>query len=397
MASPILRFRLSLKSREYQLTLQKAIYIHRSGISPTRARKPRVLAFMEQLCIRRKTRREDAVRSFKAFRPRAWGIALTMTFSTCSAWACSGVGPAGIPVVFGDQTNIVIWDDVHHVEHFIRNANFRAAADDFGFIAPTPGKPDLHEASNQAFYTLASLAPVSRFVTRSLAGGFGGGAKSDAVQVIQEADVAGYHATTLWSTNAHAINDWMNAHGYVSTPEVERWANRYTAMGWYLTAFKVVDRAKLAASTGTVRMSFKTLRPFNPFYVPSTNIQRDRKGTLRVYFVSVGDYDARIGLIETWKTPQWTAAIPEDKSALLAKQVKIPAEAIPDNCQVELFVDNDFPRPAADDIYFTKRTAFTMPVWPRPTPKLTIPPYVFTPLLAGLGLLGVARRRRPIR
>ena len=312
---------------------------------------------------------------------------------TGSLWACSGVGPPGKPVVFGDQTNIVIWDEAHGTEHFIRNANFRSGADDFGFIAPTPGKPDLHEASTKAFYTLASLAPQPRMMfSAGGMGGAGGRSRAAEVKVIQEADVAGFHATTLWSTDAHAINDWMNAHGYVSTPEVEKWADRYTKRGWYLTAFKVVDRAKLAASTGTVRMTFKTKRPFNPFYVPSSNILVDKKGTLRVYFVSVGDYDANIGKFGTWQTPQWTAPIPEATSALLAKQTKIPAEAIPDDAQVETFVDNDFPRPAADDIYFTKRKVTLAPA---PSPRRANPTLLGMPLFAA-GLLVVARRRRPV-
>ncbi|MEI8282223.1 MAG: DUF2330 domain-containing protein [Armatimonadota bacterium] len=325
-------------------------------------------------------------------RTKALAIVLGGSVLISSAWACSGVGPPGKPVVFGDQTNIVIWDEASHTEHFIRNANFRSGADDFGFIAPTPGKPELHEASNKAFYTLAALAPV-------YPSGFGGGggaafdrkSKSSEVQVIQEADVAGFHATTLLSRSAQAINDWMNEHGYVSTPEVQTWAERYCSRGWYLTAFKVVDKTKLVASTGTVRMTFKTSKPFNPFYVPATNILPSKKGTLRLYFVSVGDYEAKIGRKATWQTPQWTAQIPEATSALLAKQVKIPAEAIPDNCQVETFVDNDFPRSVEDDIYFTKKRVIRSSA---ASPSREIPTYAMAPLLGGLGLLVFSRRRR---
>jgi len=327
--------------------------------------------------------------------PRSLGAARFVIALGCfaAAWpasACSGVGPIGKPVVFGDQTNIIIWDEAHHMEHFIRNANFKSGADDFGFIAPTPGKPELSEASNKAFYTLANLQPRPRGFAY---GGFGGGAraaaKADEVQVIQEADVSGYHATTLWSTNAHAINDWMNEHGYVSTPEVEKWADRYTSKGWYLTAFKVIDRSKLAASTGTVRMSFPARMPYNPFYVPSTNIPITRAGTLRVYFVSVGDYEASIGNTEPWQSPIWTSPIPEAQAALLAKQVKIPAEDVPDNAQVETFVDNNFPRTAFDDIYFSKKVSAEVP-----KPPLAFHPLQELPLFAGLGLLAVAYRRR---
>ncbi len=328
-------------------------------------------------------------------RTRAWGLGVATLVTLGGAWACSGVGPRGQPVVFGDQTNIVIWDEAHHMEHFIRNASFKSGAADFGFIAPTPGKPELNKASNRAFYTLAALAPVVLYKgARGGSGRFEDSAKSAVVQVIQEADVAGYHATTLKCPDAHAINDWMNNHGYVSTPEVEKWAERYCSRGWYLTAFKVVDKSKLIASTGTVRMSFKTNKPFNPFYVPKTNIPINGGGTLRVYFVSVGDYDAHIGRKETWQTPQWTAQIPESSAALLAKQVELPFDAVPDNCQVETFVDNNFPRPAAEDIYFVKRKVAAIPHKPASSPTRQFPAPVALSMLGGVGLFAVVRRRR---
>lgn len=328
-------------------------------------------------------------------RPRAWSLALLALATVGGAWACSGVGPIGKPVVFGDQTNIVIWDEAHHTEHFIRNASFRSGAGDFGFIAPTPGKPELSQASNRAFYTLAALAPVRRFARRSglYAKSAAGRAMEPVVEVIQEADVAGYHATTLKCPDAHAINDWMNEHGYVSTPEVEKWAERYCSRGWYLTAFKVVDKSKLLASTGTVRMSFKTENPYNPFYVPKTNIPINGGGTLRVYFVSVGDYDAHIGRNgETWQTPQWTAQVPEASGALLAKQAQLPFYAVPDNCHVETFVDNNFPRPAADDIYFVKRPIVAHSRKPAGLPKGSAP--IAISAVMCLGALTVHRRRR---
>ncbi len=327
---------------------------------------------------------------------KTWSVTLGLVATMSSAWACSGVGPPGVPVVFGNQTNIIIWDEAHHTEHFIRNANFQAGATDFGFIAPTPGKPDLSESSSQAFYTLANLGP--RFFlgnVDALSSGRGDHGEEPVVKVIQEADVAGYHATTLWSKDAHAINDWMNQHGYVSTPEVEKWADRYTKRGWYLTAFKVTDKAKFAASTGTVRMSFRTQTAFNPFYVPSSNIPTTNAGTLRVYFVSQGDYEARIGFLSTWQTPQWSADIPKPTADQLAKQVKLPASAIPEKAEVETFVDNNFPRPAPDDIYFTKRVP--APVIEDKAPGLRSgaqPPSPILALVAFAGIFAVTRRRK---
>jgi hypothetical protein len=352
-------------------------------------------AFMEQVQSPSEAeRRSSATQSINTFAIKSWGIALGALVITCPVWACSGVGPPGKPVVFGDQTNIIIWDEAQKTEHFIRNASFRSGAESFGFIAPTPGKPELSEASSQAFFTLASLAPVPRFAGGAGGAGSSRGRKSDEVKVIQEADVAGYHATTLFSTSARAINNWMNEHGYVSTPEVEKWCERYTAKGWYLTAFKVIDRSKLAASTGTLRMSFKTDKAFNPFYVPKTNIQINRNGTLRVYFVSVGDYDAKIGAGEIWQTPQWKAAIPAATADLLAKQAELPAGTVPDKSQVTMFVDTNFPRPAVDDIFFTKKEAAVSKA-PVLESKRTIPPSAIPALLVGLWLSAIAWRRGP--
>jgi hypothetical protein len=328
-------------------------------------------------------------------RSRTVGFALSALASVGGVFACSGVGPRGQPVVFGDQTNIVIWDAAHQTEHFIRNASFRSGATDFGFIAPTPTTPQLNKASNQAFYTLAALAPVVTYRAYGGAGRMEDRLKSAQVQVLQEADVAGYHATTLKCPDAQAINDWMNAHGYVSTPEVEKWAERYCTRGWCLTAFKVIDKSKLIASTGTVRMSFRTDKPYNPFYVPKTNIPISGGGTLRVYFVSVGDYDAHIGRgEEPWQTPQWTSQIPEASAALLAKQVELPFYAVPDNCQVETFVDNNFPRPADDDIYFVKRKVAQLPKNPSGAPRGQVPATAALSVLASFGLFSFVRRRQ---
>lgn len=341
------------------------------------------------------SRRNNPRAIVTSHRLRAWALGLSAAASLGSAWACSGVGPIGKPVVFGDQTNIVIWDEAHHTEHFIRNAKFKSGATDFGFIAPTPGKPELHKASNRAFFTLAALAPVVQY--KMFGGAAGAGApmpSSVQVQVIQEADVSGYHATTLLCPDAHAINDWMNSHGYVSTPEVEKWAKRYCSRGWYLTAFKVIDKKKLIASTGTIRMSFKAEKPYNPFYVPATNIPINGGGTLRVYFVSVGNYDAHIGQGETWQVPQWTSPIPEATGALLAKQVELPFYAVPDNSQVETFVDNNFPRPAAEDIYFTKRKVAAFAKKPTSTPSRPLPASAAIPVVASLGLFAAVRRRK---
>jgi hypothetical protein len=100
-----------------------------------------------------------------------------------------------------------------------------------------------------------------------------------------------------------------------------------------------------------------------------------------------------VGGSGAWETPQWKAAIPDATADLLAKQVELPAEAIPGSSQLETFVDNDFPRPAADDIYFTKKTAVVAPQEPVEAPIRKTPPHAMPPVLAGLGFLAFGRKR----
>ena len=246
----------------------------------------------------------------------------------------------------GDQTNIVIWDAATHTEHFIRQAKFQADAADFGFIAPTPSKPELAEASAEAFDTLSGLKPKETHFACN---------KSDdsGVDIIQQVDIAGYRATTLLASDSKALAAWMGRNGYATTPAVEGWTRFYIAKGWYLTAFRVLNKEQVT-STGTVRMSFRTDQPFNPYFVPSDNIKGDRKGVLKLFFVSSGDYGATIGKSSPWQEALWTAPVPSDAASRLAEHLKLSPSAIPSDAQVAAYEDHDFPRVAADDLYFAR-------------------------------------------
>src|SRR5579859_562173 len=71
--------------------------------------------------------------------------------------ACCPAPPSGKPVVNADQTVILLWDPETKTEHFIRRASFKGDADDFGFIVPTPSKPELSESGDAAFPMLQKL------------------------------------------------------------------------------------------------------------------------------------------------------------------------------------------------------------------------------------------------
>lgn len=276
----------------------------------------------------------------------------------------------GHPVMFGYQQNIIVWDPDTLTEHFIRSATFFADGKDLGFIAPTPSKPELSDADPKAFDCLASLKPIPK-KSESSAPVVGGVAPKPAVQVVQEQDVSGFHATTLLASDAKALAAWMNANGYQTSPAVEQWTGLYIGRGWYLTAFKVLTKGGEAVTTKPVRMSFKTAQPFNPYYVPSDNIDPHHHGALKVFFVAPGAYEGHLGEDGAWQDPEWSAAVPATTADELGADLKLQPGEMPSDLSVESFSDPSFPRLVTDDIYFT----------PLPTPPIA---YVFSVvILAG--------------
>src|SRR5579864_7160932 len=109
-----------------------------------------------------------------------------MMFTATGVLACCSVAPRGKPVAFGDQTNIIIWDAANQTEHFIREAKFRSDAPDFGFIAPTPSKPELSEASSEAFDSLEKLKPADEHFGCAKSDEAAAGAMGKALEVIQQ-------------------------------------------------------------------------------------------------------------------------------------------------------------------------------------------------------------------
>src|SRR4051794_25976423 len=87
----------------------------------------------------------------------AAAVALMGLIAAGAAPACCPVPPSGQSVVNADQTVLMMWDAAHETQHFIRRASFKSAADDFGFLVPSPSQPELSESGNEVFPYLQKL------------------------------------------------------------------------------------------------------------------------------------------------------------------------------------------------------------------------------------------------
>ena len=243
--------------------------------------------------------------------------------------------------------NVVVWDSAQHIEHFVRRANFHARTEDFGFIAPTPSIPHLSAVDEKVFSLLASLKPKPII---EVTAGAEAASKSKGLTVVQEVDVAGYHAMTIKASDSDELAKWMKEHDYVTSKGILTWTGKYISKGWYLTLFRV-NGDQFESSTGTVRMSFKTDVPFNPYYVPAENAPTD-SAQLSLYFLSTARYEGLIGGKDDWVNPEWETNVDDAVLPKVEEQLHLKAGELPRGLHLAYYVDPHFAEAVADDLYF---------------------------------------------
>jgi hypothetical protein len=273
--------------------------------------------------------------------------------------ACAPVPGEGRFVHIDTEEALIIWDEPAQRQHFIRRASFETDAKDFGFLVPTPAKPELAEADDGVFPTLAEItAPAVRQAAKGEMAPKSLPAPAPAtVTVLEQKVVAGFDAAVLEASDAKALDGWLKAHGYLSTPELVAWYEPYIARKWKITAFKIAaGAAKL--STAAVRMSFQTAKPFFPYREPAARQApgtKPRDRLLRVYFLAEARFGGTIGEQAPWPgTAVWSNAIETAQLAQLLKLAELPPLAGGGGRRLTEFEDRSSPRPGADEVFFER-------------------------------------------
>jgi hypothetical protein len=322
------------------------------------------------------------------------------------AEACAPAPRPGVFVQIAEESAIIVWDAATKTEHFIRRAAFQTTARDFGFLVPTPSKPELAEAADGAFeqletaikppvveerhYTLepamlCTLGILMQSAGRSAAPSIAAAAP---VRVLDAQRVAGYDAVVLEADSARALANWLKEHGYDERPALSAWLAPYVAARWKITAFKIAPEAEAqAVSTAAVRMSFAAERPFFPYREPSD--QRENlpasaplpaaSRLLRVFFIGPERVTGSIGEASAPWPGKAVYANPIDK---IATPLSLPVAA-PKGAWLTAFEDSATPRPGTDDLFFAK-AADSSPLLPKP---IVVP--IDTPLFIPLDLLAL--------
>jgi hypothetical protein len=341
-------------------------------------------------------------------------VALALVGVARPAVACATAPPPGIRVQIAEESAIIAWDAAAHREHFIRRASFHSAGKDFGFLVPTPSKPELAEVPDAIFSRFEEMtkpevvqkSEVDGVEPTLLCGFFfllRGGMKSAVpagapVRVLDSQRVAGYDAVVLEADSAGALASWLREHGYAERAELAAWLTPYVAAKWKLTAFKIAPGEAHAVETAAVRMSFTTDRPFFPYREPSDQRENLPAGTttaerlLRVFFIGAERVDGTIG---DARAPWPGKAIWSDRfDPTMAGELPF---ALPPGAWLTMFEDKASPRPGTDDLYFAAGRE-RGPVKPQPvivthSQKIPLP----LDLIAGVSVVASILVRRARR
>ncbi|HWW59770.1 MAG TPA: DUF2330 domain-containing protein, partial [Thermoanaerobaculia bacterium] len=279
-------------------------------------------------------------------------LLLAMMLFAHPVLACAPAPHAGEDIDIVEESAVILWDPSTKTEQFIRRATFRGDAKDFGFLVPTPSAPALAEVNDDVFETLKAKTARKEIEktttqydfrpavylyffgrTRSEDAKLAAGAP---VEVLATEKVAGYEAAVLDATDAKALRDWLEQHGYATTPDLEAWLDVYIQKQWKISAFKI-DKSSADARTGAVRMSFVTDRPFFPYREPAS--QRESPPflarALNIWFVGPERVRGTIGANTAWPHELlWSGAH--------------------DGRRLTAFSDTSTPRPGIDDLYFDR-------------------------------------------
>lgn len=185
------------------------------------------------------------------------------------------------------ETAVIIWDAPNRIEHFTRAALFGGNSSDFGFLVPTPGRPELADAPGPISARLEVITrprtvvkkrlgeigclPQSRF---DAVGAALPAPDAQAVTVVEQKRVGDFDAAVLKATDANALRGWLGANGYTARPELQKWLGDYVDDGWYLSAFKVANANPTPRGDNAgghlkaVRLSFPTVEPVYPYKEP---------------------------------------------------------------------------------------------------------------------------------
>jgi hypothetical protein len=178
---------------------------------------------------------------------------------------------------------LVIWDSETHVEHLIRELRFQNTKTNFGYIVPTPTKPEVSKVESSPFVALRAGLPFETFDLGSYGKGLnpldgmgmGGGSaagdpppKIEPVEVIQQLPLKSFTAFVVAARDTGALTKWLADNKMTVAADMEPVIARYVLLGFHFVVLRF-DASDKPFSSETVRITFGANAPYYPYVEPT--------------------------------------------------------------------------------------------------------------------------------
>jgi hypothetical protein len=210
----------------------------------------------------------------------------------CGAFVARNVKT--VPSLSVEQT-LIVFDEQKQLEHFVRQVVIRDPSPGFGFVVPTPGRPEVASIENSPFEKLARHFPVSSGLGLSAGargGGVGSAGPAAAVTILSRERLGSFTAFVLAASDASALKTWLKDNQFSVEPALQDWLDHYVKLSFYFTALRYEQPKKPAAGTTsaeTLRISFPTPLPYYPYREP-VHVNRPEPRELAVWLIGSRRY-----------------------------------------------------------------------------------------------------------
>ena len=156
-----------------------------------------------------------------------------------------------------NQLAMIVFDDM--VEKIIFQIDYEGDAEDFAWVVPVPGYPELFSVEDDIFYELHKLTqppPPSSFGCGWGASSLFPGSEDEGVHIWEENQVGIYHTATLSATDPNSLVVWLNDNGYAFPTEGQEILDYYVQRSWFFVAMKIQHEETMNSSenyTGAIQ------------------------------------------------------------------------------------------------------------------------------------------------
>lgn len=136
------------------------------------------------------------------------------------------------------QKAVIVYDQ--GVETMILSVEFSGDAKQFGWVIPTPKRPEVSKSSDELFKSLEDLTGKNYDVMpMSKPMGLGGVEEKAAVTVLETKKIDIYDIAILEATDSKALAKWLSDNGFQYPTNEAYILDDYVNKNWYFTAVKV--------------------------------------------------------------------------------------------------------------------------------------------------------------